>query len=88
MTFQFALDETADERSGIPAPLDIGRTLIRSGRKAAASRPTRSRDAIMGVNGKPFGEEVYAAYQKPEGQVTEVATWGAGRIDEQAHQLR
>ena len=28
---------------------------------------------IKDVNGKPFGEELYAAYQKPEGQITEVS---------------
>ena len=28
---------------------------------------------IKDVNGKPFGEELYAGDQKPEGQITEVS---------------
>ena len=28
---------------------------------------------IKDVNGEPFGQEMYDAYQKPEGQITEVS---------------
>ena len=28
---------------------------------------------LKDVNGKPFGQELYDAYQKPEGQITEVS---------------
>ena len=29
---------------------------------------------LKDVNGKPFGQELYDAYQKPEGQITEVSS--------------
>jgi hypothetical protein len=48
-------------------------TVSPSKRPSASEARAGSVDVASGS--KAFGEELFAAWQKPEGQITEVATW-------------
>ena len=43
--------------------------------KRPSASEARAGSVDVASGSKAFGEELFAAWQKPEGQITEVATW-------------